>query len=102
MSALHKLMYQRIIFCRKCHRSMFVGVNRRYLCHLIKHTGINKFLILVAVLGLISLSPSSISIMSTRKVSSASYVTEEEYKQERTIQSVLKRFSDVDKEEVNN
>ncbi len=102
MSALHKLMYQRIIFCHKCHRSMFVGVNRRYLCHLIKHTGINKFLILVAVLGLISLSPSSISIMSTRKVSSASYVTEEEYKQERTVQSVLKRFADVDKEEVTN
>ena len=100
MSALHKLMYQRIIFCHKCHLSMFVGVNRRYFYHLVKHTGINKLLILLAVLGLISLYPSSVSIMSTKQVSLASYVTEEEYKQERVVQSILKRFTDVEKEDV--
>ncbi len=100
MSALHKLMYQRILFCHTCHRSMFVGVNRRYLCHLVKHTGINKLMILLAVLGLISLSPASVSIMSTKKVSLASYISEEQYKQERIVQGILKRFLDIDSEEV--
>jgi soluble lytic murein transglycosylase-like protein len=57
-------------------------------------------MILLAVLGLISLSPSSVSIMSTKKVSLASFITEEEYKQERIVRSILKRFLDIDSEEV--
>ena len=91
MSALHKLMYQRILFCHKCHRSMFVGLNRRYLCHLLKHTAINKLLILLAVLGLISLYPSTISIMSAKKIGLASYVSEAEFKQERIVQAIRGR-----------
>ena len=91
MSAPHKLMYQRILFCHKCHRSMFVGLNRRYACHLLKHTVINKLLILLAVLCLISLYPSTISIMSAKKIELASYVSEEELKQERVVQAILKR-----------
>jgi soluble lytic murein transglycosylase-like protein len=93
MSALHKLMYQRILFCPKCHRSMFVGLNRRYFCHLLKHTAINKLLILLAVLGLISLYPSTISIMSAKKIGLANYVSEAEFKQERIVQAILKRFA---------
>ena len=93
MSALHKLMYQRILFCHKCHSSMFVGLNRRYFCHLLKHTAINKILILFAVLGLISLYPSTISIMSAKKIGLASYVSEVELKQERIVQAVLKRHA---------
>jgi hypothetical protein len=101
MSALHKLMYQRILFCHKCHRSMFVGLNRRYFCHLMKHTAINKLLILLAVLGLISLYPSTISIMSAKKVGQASYVSDEEFRQEKIVQTTLKRFANVNGEEVN-
>jgi soluble lytic murein transglycosylase-like protein len=101
MSALHKLMYQRILFCHKCHRSMFVGLNRRYFCHLIKHTAINKLLILLAVLGLISLYPSTISIMSAKKVGQASYVSDEEFRQEKIVQTTLKRFANVNGEEAN-
>jgi soluble lytic murein transglycosylase-like protein len=92
MSALHKLMYQRILFCHKCHRSMFVGLNRRYFSHLLKHTAINKILILLAVLGLISLYPSTISIMSAKKIGLGSYISEAEFKQERIVQGILKRF----------
>ncbi len=100
MSALHKLMYQRIIFCHKCHRSMFVGLNRRYCYHLIKHTAINKLLILMAVLCLISLYPSSISIMSAKKVGLADYVSEAEFRQERIVQTILKRFANVNTEDL--
>lgn len=102
MSALHKLMYQRILFCHKCHRSMFVGLNRRYFCHLVKHTAINKLLILLAVLGLISLYPSTISIMSAKKIGLASYVSNEEFKQEKIVQATLKRFANVNGVEVSN
>jgi soluble lytic murein transglycosylase-like protein len=102
MSALHKLMYQRILFCHKCHRSMFVGLNRRYFCHLVKHTAINKLLILLAVLGLISLYPSTISIMSAKKIGLASYVSNEEFKQEKIVQATLKRFANVNSVEVSN
>jgi len=100
MSALHKLMYQRIVFCHRCHRSMFVGLNRRYCCHLIKHTAINKLLILLAVLSLISLYPSSISIMSAKKVGLVNYVSEAEFKQERIVQATLKRFANVNTEDL--
>jgi soluble lytic murein transglycosylase-like protein len=102
MSALHKLMYQRILFCHKCHRSMFVGLNRRYFCHLVKHTAINKLLILLAVLGLISLYPSTISIMSAKKIGLASYVSDKEFRQEKIVQATLKRFANVNGVEVSN
>jgi len=57
MSAMHKLLYQRIIFCHKCRRSMFVGPNARYLIHLARHTAVNRLIIFVSVLGLISFAP---------------------------------------------
>jgi len=100
VSTLHKLIYQRIIFCHRCRRSMFVGMNTRYFCHLIRHTGVNKLLILLAVAGLISLYPSSISIMSARKVGLADYITEEQYRQERIVRSTLKKFSNIKAEDV--
>jgi soluble lytic murein transglycosylase-like protein len=100
MSALHKLLYRRIVFCHKCHRSMFVGVNKRYLAHLLRHTAINKLLILVAVVGLISLYPSSISFMPVKKVGLANYISDEQYRHERTVQSVLRRSLDLSKEEI--
>ncbi len=101
MSALHKLLYRRIVFCRKCHRSMFVGINQRYLAHLLRHTAVNKFLILIAVVGLISFYPSSISIMSARKVGLANYISDEQYRHERNVQLVLKRsLNDLSKEEI--
>lgn len=100
MSALHKLLYQRIIFCHKCHRSMFVGLNTRYACHLIRHTGVNKLLILLAVTGLISFYPSPISIMSARKMGYAHYVSDEQLRDERIVQSVLNRYSEISSEEV--
>jgi len=102
MSALHKLMYQRILFCHKCHRSMFVGLNRRYFCHLMKHTAINKLLILLAVLGLISLYPSTISIMSAKKIGLASYVSDKEFRQEKIVQATLKRFANASGVEASN
>ena len=89
MSAMHKLLYQRIIFCNKCRRSMFVGPNARYLIHLARHTAVNRLLIFVAVLGLISFAPSTISIMSGRKVGLANFVSEEQLKQERIVQATL-------------
>jgi hypothetical protein len=95
VSTLHKLIYQRIIFCHKCRRSMFVGMNTRYVCHLIRHTGINKLLILLSVPGLMSLYPSSISIMSAKKVGLANYITEEQYRQEGIVRSTLKRFLNI-------
>lgn len=100
MSTLHKLIYQRIIFCHRCRRSMFVGMNTRYFCHLMRHTGINKLIILLAVTGSISLYPSSISIMSARKVGLANYITEEQYRQERIVRSTLKKFSNIKAEDV--
>jgi hypothetical protein len=100
MSALHKLLYRRIIFCPKCHRSMFVGLNGRYVAHLLRHTVINKILILLAVVGVIPLVPSSISIMSSRKVGLADYISEEEYKQERVVHFVLKKSLDLEAEEI--
>ncbi len=100
MSALHKLLYRRIIFCHRCRRSMFVGVNIRYACHLVRHTGINKLLILVAAVVLISFYPSSISIMSARKVGHANYVSEEQILRERIVQSVLKRHSNIGSEKI--
>ncbi len=87
MSAMHKLLYQRIIFCNKCRRSMFVGPNARYLIHLARHTAVNRLLIFVAVLGLISFAPSTISIMSGRKVGLANFVSEEQLKQEKIVQA---------------
>lgn len=99
MSALHKLLYRRIIFCHKCHRSMFVGINKRYLAHLLRHTVVNKVLILVAVVGLISLYPSSISFIPVKKVGLANYISDEQYHHERTVQSILRRSLDLSKEE---
>jgi len=101
LSTLHKLIYQRIIFCHKCRRSMFVGMNTRYFCHLLRHSGINKLLILLAVTGLIPLYPSSISIMSARKVGLANYITEEQYRQESIVRSTLKRFLNIKAEDIN-
>jgi soluble lytic murein transglycosylase-like protein len=80
---------------------MFVGINRRYLCHVFRHTIVNKFLILLAVPGLISLYPSTISIMSARKAGLANYVSEEEYRQERIVRAVLKRATSENEEEIN-
>ncbi|MEW5975716.1 MAG: lytic transglycosylase domain-containing protein [Acidobacteriota bacterium] len=100
MSVLNKLLYKRIVFCPKCHRSMFVGLNYRYVGHLLRHTAINKLFILVAVAALISFSPSSISIMSAKKVGYASFVSEEHYRQERLVQSVLKKHSDMPRDEI--
>lgn len=100
MSALHKLLYKRIIFCPKCHRSMFVGVNRRYVGHLFRHTLINKFLILLAVIGIIPLVPSSISIMPVRKIGLADYVSDEEYRQERVVHTLLSKSLDADPDDI--
>ncbi len=101
MSAIHKLLYQRIIFCNRCRRSMFVGLNRRYLMHLSRHTAVNKLLILFAVLLLMSVAPSTISIMSAKKVSLADFVSEEEYKQEEIVHSTLRRYSEIGSDQIN-
>ena len=96
MSAFRKLLYKQIVFCPKCHRSMFVGLNRRYVGHLFRHTLINKLLILLAVVGLIPLVPSSVSIMPVRKIGLADYVSEEEYKQNRVVHALLKNALDIE------
>jgi Transglycosylase SLT domain len=101
MSAMHKLLYQRIVFCNKCRRSMFVGLNARYLIHLARHTAVNRLLIFLAVLGLISFAPSTISIMSGRKVGLANFVSEEQMKQERTVQATLRKHSGIKAEQIN-
>jgi len=101
MSAMHKLLYQRIIFCHKCRRSMFVGPNARYLIHLARHTLVNRLLILVSVLGLISFAPSTISIMSGRKVGLASFISEEQLKQEKIVQATLHKHSAIKPEQIN-
>ncbi|MCI0717483.1 MAG: lytic transglycosylase domain-containing protein [Acidobacteria bacterium] len=101
MSAMHKLLYQRIVFCHKCGRSMFVGPNARYLVHLARHTAVNKLLIFVAVLGLISFAPSTISIMSARKVGLANYISEEQLKQEKIVQGTLRKYSNIKPEQIN-
>jgi hypothetical protein len=100
MSAFRKLLYKRIVFCPKCHRSMFVGLNGKYVGHLFRHTLINKLLILLAVVGLIPLAPSSVSIMPVRKIGLADYVSDEEYKQDRIVHSLLKKALDIETEEV--
>ena len=74
---------------------MFVGLNSSYIFHLIRHTAVNKFLILLAVLALISIYPSTISIMSARKVGLADFVSEEQYQQEKKVRNLLKRHADV-------
>lgn len=101
MSAMHKLLYQRIIFCNKCRRSMFVGPNARYLIHLARHTAFNKLLIFVAVLALISFAPSTISIMSARKGSLAYFASEEQLKQEKVVQNTLQKHSAIKSEQTN-
>ena len=79
---------------------MFVGLNSSYIFHLIRHTAVNKFLILLAVLALISIYPSTISIMSARKVGLADYISEEQYQQERKVKNLLKRHADVPDEDL--
>lgn len=79
---------------------MFVGLNSSYIFHLIRHTAVNKFLILLAVLALISIYPSTISIMSARKVGLADYISEEQYQQERKVKNLLKRHADVPSEDL--
>jgi hypothetical protein len=101
MSAMHKLLYQRIIFCHKCRRSMFVGPNARYLIHLARHTVVNRLIIFVSVLGLISFAPSTISIMSGRKVGLANFVSEEQLKQEKIVQATLQKHSGIKPEQIN-
>jgi membrane-bound lytic murein transglycosylase MltF len=58
-------------------------------------------LILVGVLILISFAPSTISIMSAKKVGLANYVSEEQYKQEKIVQGVLRRFSEIEQDDAN-
>ena len=77
---------------------MFVGLNSSYIVHLIRHTAVNKFLILLAVLALISIYPSTISIMSARKAGLADYISEEQYQQERKVRSLLKHHADISNE----
>jgi hypothetical protein len=79
---------------------MFVGPNRRYAYHLVKHAAINKILILLSVLGIISLYPSSISIMSAKKGKSTPYVSETEFREQRIVQATLRRFSSIGGEDV--
>src|SRR5262245_59224953 len=98
---MHKLLYQRIIFCNKCRRSMFVGLNARYLIHLARHTAVNRLLILLAVPGLISVAPSTISIMSGRKVGLANFISEEQLKQEKIVQATLNKHSAIKPEQIN-
>ena len=74
---------------------MFVGLNSSFLIHLVRHTAVNKFLILVAVLALISIYPSTISIMSARKVGLADFISEEQYQHERKVKNLLKRHADI-------
>jgi soluble lytic murein transglycosylase-like protein len=81
---------------------MFVGLNGRYFIHLARHTVVNKLLMLFAVLFLISLAPSSISIMSAKKSSSsADYVSEEQLRQEGIVRSTLSRHSDISEDQIN-
>jgi len=101
MSAMHKLLYQRIIFCNKCRRSMFVRPNARYLIHLARHTAVNRLIILMAVLGLISFAPSTISIMSGRKIGLANFVSEEQLKQEKIVHATLYKHSGIKPEQIN-
>ncbi len=81
---------------------MFIGMNSRYLQHVFRHTIVNKLLILLAVPGLISLYPSSISIMSAKKVGLANYISEEEYKQEKIVKGVLRKALGEKEETINN
>ena len=101
MSAMHKLLYQRIIFCNKCRRSMFVGLNARYFIHLARHTAVNRLLVFAAVLGFISFAPSTISIMSGRKVGLANFISEEQLKEEKIVQTTLKKYSAIKPEQIN-
>ena len=74
---------------------MFVGLNARYVIHLARHTGVNRLLTFIAVLGLISFAPSTISIMSGRKVGLANFVSEEQFKQEKIVQTTLQKHSTI-------
>jgi soluble lytic murein transglycosylase-like protein len=100
MSAIHKLLYQRIVFCPKCRRSMFVGLNTRYVIHLARHTMVNKLLIFLTATVLISMAPSTISIMSAKRAGLATYISEEQYRQERIVQATLRRHSNIKLEEI--
>jgi soluble lytic murein transglycosylase-like protein len=100
MSALHKLLYQRILFCPKCRRSRFVGLNTRYVVHLARHTMINKLLIFLSATVLISMAPSTISIMSAKRAGLANHISEEQYRQEKIVQATLRRHSKIEREEV--
>ena len=80
---------------------MFVGFNTRYLVHLARHTVVNKLLIFCAVLIVISAAPSTISIMSSKKVGLANYISDEQYKQEKIVQTTLRRHLDINREEIN-
>jgi len=74
---------------------MFAGLNSSYVFHLIRHTAVNKFLILLAVLALISIYPSTISIMSARKIGLADYISDEQYQHERKVRNLLKHHADI-------
>jgi soluble lytic murein transglycosylase-like protein len=100
VSAIHKLLYQRIIFCPKCRRSMFVGLNTRYVVHLARHTMVNRLLIFLSVTVLISMVPSTISIMSAKKAGLANYISEEQYRQEKIVQATLRRHSNIKRAEI--
>ena len=80
---------------------MFVGLNARYVIHLARHTAVNRLLTFIAVLGLISFAPSTISIMSGRKVGLANFVSEEQFKQERIVQATLQKHSAIKPEQIN-
>ena len=74
---------------------MFAGLNSSYIFHLVRHTAVNKFLILLAVLALISIYPSTISIMSARKIGLADYISDEQYQHERKVRNLLKHHADI-------
>jgi len=80
---------------------MFVGFNARYAIHLARHTAVNRLLTFIAVLGLISFAPSTISIMSGRKVGLANFVSEEQFKQEKIVQTTLQKHSAIKPDQIN-
>jgi soluble lytic murein transglycosylase-like protein len=79
---------------------MFVGLNTRYVIHLARHTMVNKLLIFLTATVLISMAPSTISIMSAKRAGLATYISEEQYRQERIVQATLRRHSNIKLEEI--
>ena len=100
MTTFKNLLQQKTIFCPKCSRSMFVGLNCRYISHTLKHTAINSIFVLLAVVFLISFYPSSISVMSAKKNAPKKYVTDEYRQQEKVVSQILLRFSSMERDQI--